>query len=166
MEFVVYGVLRFAVARTNLCTVRKCGVPLARNNPAAPWTLTAPRLKQFRDNLLKWFHREKRALPWRERRDPYRIWISEIMLQQTRVAAVIPYYERFMKRFPTVQVLAGAQVESVLQFWAGLGYYSRARNLHQAAKTIVSQHEGEFPREIETAMTLPGIGAYNVGGDS
>jgi A/G-specific adenine glycosylase len=109
-------------------------VPRTTNIPAAPWTLTAPYLKQFRGNLLKWFHREKRALPWRERRDPYRIWISEIMLQQTRVAAVIPYYERFMKRFPTVQVLAGAQIESVLQFWAGLGYYSRARNLHQAAK--------------------------------
>ncbi len=120
----------------------------------------APRLKQFRDNLLKWFHREKRALPWRERRDPYRIWISEIMLQQTRVAAVIPYYERFMKRFPTVQVLAGAQIESVLQFWAGLGYYSRARNLHQAAKEIVTKHDGEFPRTIEAALTLPGIGAY------
>jgi A/G-specific adenine glycosylase len=135
-------------------------VPRATKIPAAPWTLAAPRLNKFRDNLLKWFRREKRALPWRERRDPYRIWISEIMLQQTRVAAVIPYYERFMKRFPTVRVLAGAQIESVLQFWAGLGYYSRARNLHQAAKQIVAQHQGEFPREIEVALTLPGIGAY------
>ncbi len=135
-------------------------MPRAAKIPAAPWTLTAPRLRKFRANLLKWFHLEKRTLPWRERRDPYRIWISEIMLQQTRVAAVIPYYERFMKRFPTIQVLAGAQIESVLQFWAGLGYYSRARNLHQAAKQIVAQHEGEFPREMDAALNLPGIGAY------
>jgi A/G-specific adenine glycosylase len=135
-------------------------VPRATKIPPAPWTLNGPRLKLFRRNLLKWFRREKRALPWRERRDPYRIWISEIMLQQTRVAAVIPYYERFMKRFPTVQVLAGAQIESVLQFWAGLGYYSRARNLHQAAKEIVAQHDGEFPQTIDVALTLPGIGAY------
>ncbi len=135
-------------------------MPRAAKIPAAPWTLSAPRLRKFRGNLLKWFRREKRALPWRERRDPYRIWISEIMLQQTRVAAVIPYYERFMKRFPTIRVLASAKIESVLQFWAGLGYYSRARNLHQAARQIVAQHEGEFPREMGAALTLPGIGAY------
>jgi A/G-specific adenine glycosylase len=135
-------------------------VPRVTNIPAAPWTLSALRLKQFRSNLLKWFRREKRALPWRERRDPYRIWISEIMLQQTRVAAVIPYYERFMNRFPTIQVLASAQIETVLQFWAGLGYYSRARNLHRAAKQIVAQHDGEFPRAIDAALTLPGIGPY------
>jgi A/G-specific adenine glycosylase len=140
--------------------VRECGVPRATKIPAAPWTLSAAHLRKFRANLLKWFHREKRALPWRERRDPYRIWISEIMLQQTRVAAVIPYYERFMKRFPTIEVLADAQIESVLRFWAGLGYYSRARNLHRAAKQIVVQHEGEFPREMEAALELPGIGAY------
>jgi A/G-specific adenine glycosylase len=135
-------------------------VPRATKIPAAPWTLGAARLKQFRSNLLKWFRREKRALPWRERRDPYRIWISEIMLQQTRVAAVIPYYERFLRRFPTIQALARAQIESVLQFWAGLGYYSRARNLHNAAKQIVTQHRGEFPRSIDEALTLPGIGPY------
>jgi A/G-specific adenine glycosylase len=128
--------------------------------PAAPWTLSAARLRKLRSNLLKWFHREKRALPWRERRDPYRIWISEIMLQQTRVAAVIPYYERFMKRFPTIEVLASAQIESVLQFWAGLGYYRRARNLHRAAKQIIAEHHGEFPREMDAALELPGIGAY------
>ncbi|HEY4837977.1 MAG TPA: A/G-specific adenine glycosylase [Candidatus Acidoferrales bacterium] len=135
-------------------------MPRAARIPAAPWTLSAPRLRKFRGDLLKWFHREKRALPWRERRDSYRIWISEIMLQQTRVAAVIPYYERFMKRFPTIQVLADAQIETVLKFWAGLGYYSRARNLHQTAKQIVSQHGGEFPRAMDAALTLPGIGAY------
>jgi A/G-specific adenine glycosylase len=141
-------------------SVRKCGVPHAAKIPAAPWTLAAPRLRRFRGDLLKWFHREKRSLPWRERRDPYRIWISEIMLQQTRVAAVIPYYERFMKRFPNIEALAGAKIDSVLQFWAGLGYYSRARNLHQAAKQIVAQHEGEFPRAMDAALNLPGIGAY------
>ena len=135
-------------------------MPRAAKTPAAPWTLSTPRLRTFRGDLLKWFRREKRALPWRERRDPYRIWISEIMLQQTRVAAVIPYYERFMKRFPTIAVLASAQIETVLQFWAGLGYYSRARNLHQAAKQIVAQHEGEFPRAMDAALNLPGIGAY------
>jgi A/G-specific adenine glycosylase len=140
--------------------MRECGVPRAAKTPAPPWTLSTPRLRRFRGDLLKWFRREKRALPWRERRDPYRIWISEIMLQQTRVAAVIPYYERFMKRFPTIAVLASAQIETVLQFWAGLGYYSRARNLHQAAKQIVAQHEGEFPRAMDAALNLPGIGAY------
>ena len=135
-------------------------MPRAANITTAPWTLDEPHLKQFRGNLLKWFHREKRALPWRKRRDPYRIWISEIMLQQTRVAAVIPYYERFLKRFPTIQSLARAQIETVLQFWAGLGYYSRARNLHQAAKQIVAQHDGEFPQTMDAALALPGIGAY------
>jgi A/G-specific adenine glycosylase len=140
--------------------VRECGVHRAAKIPAVPWTLSALNLRKFRGNLLKWFDREKRALPWRERRDPYRVWISEIMLQQTRVAAVIPYYERFMKRFPTIQVLASAQIESVLQFWAGLGYYSRARNLHEAAKRIVAQHHGKFPRAMDAALSLPGIGAY------
>jgi A/G-specific adenine glycosylase len=140
--------------------MRECGVHRAATIPAAPWALSTPGLRKFRGNLLKWFHREKRALPWRKRRDPYRIWISEIMLQQTRVAAVIPYYERFMKRFPAIQVLASAQVETVLQFWAGLGYYSRARNLHQAAKQIVAQHQGEFPCTMDAALNLPGIGAY------
>jgi A/G-specific adenine glycosylase len=140
--------------------MKKSRVPRATSILASPWTLEAARLKQFRSNLLKWFHREKRALPWRERHDPYRIWVSEIMLQQTRVTAVIPYYERFLERFPTIEALARAQIESVLQFWAGLGYYSRARNLHQAAKQIVVQHEGEFPRTMEAALALPGIGAY------
>jgi A/G-specific adenine glycosylase len=140
--------------------VRECGVPRIAEIPAAPWTLPAARLRKFRSNLLKWFHREKRALPWRERRDPYRIWISEIMLQQTRVAAVIPFFERFMTRFPTIRVLASAKIETVLQFWAGLGYYSRARNLHKAAKQIIAQHRGEFPREMDAALELPGIGAY------
>jgi A/G-specific adenine glycosylase len=140
--------------------VRKWRVPRAPKISATPWTLDASRLKLFRHGLLKWFQREKRDLPWRLQRDPYRIWISEIMLQQTRVAAVIPYYERFLLRFPSIQVLARAKIENVLQFWAGLGYYSRARNLHSAAKQIVARHHGEFPRTMDEAQALSGIGAY------
>jgi A/G-specific adenine glycosylase len=141
--------------------MKKSRVPRAPKTPVVPWTLNISELKRFRASLLKWFHREKRVLPWRERRDPYRIWISEIMLQQTRVAAVIPYYERFLKRFPTIQALAHARIESVLQLWAGLGYYSRARNLHRAAKEIVMRHGGEFPRTMEDTLALSGIGAYS-----
>jgi A/G-specific adenine glycosylase len=128
--------------------------------PSAPWTLDAPPVARLRENLLRWFCAEKRDLPWRRKRDPYRIWISEIMLQQTRVAAVIPYYERFLRRFPTVGALARARTESVLRFWAGLGYYSRARNLHRAAKEMVQRHAGEFPRTWEEAVALSGIGNY------
>jgi A/G-specific adenine glycosylase len=110
--------------------------------------------------LLAWFRRHKRDLPWRVSRDPYRIWISEIMLQQTRVAAVIPYYERFLEQFPTVEALAAARIERVLQHWAGLGYYSRARNLHAAARQICEEHRAEFPREHAEALALSGIGGY------
>ena len=99
-------------------------------------------MKIFRRRLLSWFAKRKRDLPWRRTTDPYRIWLSEIMLQQTRVAAVIPYYERFLEKFPNVQALARARTETVLGHWAGLGYYSRARNLQRAAKEIVAQHAG------------------------
>jgi A/G-specific adenine glycosylase len=95
--------------------------------------------------LIDWYNQNKRTLPWRKDRNPYRIWISEVMLQQTTVAAVIPYYEKFMNRFPTVQKLAAASEAEVLEMWAGLGYYSRARNLHKAAKTIVAN--GGFPEK-------------------
>ena len=105
--------------------------------------------------LLGWFHKCKRDLPWRRTRDPYRIWLSEIMLQQTRVTAVVPFYEKFMARFPTVGLLAGARSEEVLRLWAGLGYYSRARNLHRAAKEIVARHGGKFPRDLDAALALP-----------
>jgi A/G-specific adenine glycosylase len=117
-------------------------------------------LSKLRSSLLAWFGQRKRDLPWRRTDDPYRIWISEIMLQQTRVAAVIPYYEQFLTKFPTVQKLAQARSETVLGQWAGLGYYSRARNLHRAAKEIIAQHDGCFPREYEAALALPGIGRY------
>jgi A/G-specific adenine glycosylase len=114
----------------------------------------------FRKQLLHWFRQHKRDLPWRQNRDPYRVWISEIMLQQTRVAAVIPYYERFLARFPDVQALAEAPWEEVLRMWSGLGYYSRARNLQRSAQQIVAAHAGNFPDDFEDALELPGIGKY------
>jgi A/G-specific adenine glycosylase len=114
----------------------------------------------FRRHLLAWFAARKRDLPWRRTSDPYRIWISEIMLQQTRVAAVIPYYKQFVAKFPSVRALARARTETVLGRWAGLGYYSRARNLHRAAKEILALHGGRFPRDYEATLALPGIGRY------
>lgn len=117
-------------------------------------------LLTFRRRLLSWFAKRKRDLPWRRTNDPYCIWVSEIMLQQTRVAAVIPYYERFTVAFPDAKALARARTDRVLAKWAGLGYYSRARNLHRAAKEIVARHGGRFPREYEEALRLPGIGRY------
>ena len=122
--------------------------------------VAAADLPGFHAQLLGWFAEAKRDLDWRATRDPYRVWISEIMLQQTRVAAVVPYYRRFLERFPTVNDLAGARIDAVLRHWAGLGYYSRARNLHRAAKEIVARHRGEFPRLLEDALALPGIGRY------
>jgi A/G-specific adenine glycosylase len=111
--------------------------------------------------LLAWYDRHRRDLPWRARpgetADPYRVWLSEIMLQQTTVAAVIPYFAAFLSRFPTVQALAGAELETVLQKWAGLGYYARARNLHACARAVAA---GGFPASAEALRTLPGIGAY------
>jgi A/G-specific adenine glycosylase len=117
-------------------------------------------LRAFRSGLLDWFRRFQRDLPWRRTKDPYRIWVSEIMLQQTRVAAVIPYYERFLERFPDVRALAEAPEEEVLRLWAGLGYYSRARNLQKAARQIVGLHGGEFPRNEGAVHALAGIGSY------
>jgi A/G-specific adenine glycosylase len=117
--------------------------------------------------LLAWYDRHRRRLPWRalpgEAADPYRVWLSEIMLQQTTVAAVIPYYERFVTRFPSVNVLAAAPLEAVLAAWAGLGYYARARNLHRAAKVVVAELGGEFPANHEQLKQLPGVGAYTAG---
>src|SRR3954471_21180672 len=116
--------------------------------------------------LLAWYDRHRRDLPWRakpgERADPYRVWLSEVMLQQTTVAAVRPFYERFLKRFPTVKRLAAAPVEEVMQAWAGLGYYSRARNLHACARAVAERHGGRFPDTEEGLRRLPGIGAYTV----
>lgn len=117
-------------------------------------------LQQIHRKLLKWYDREKRDLPWRKNRDPYRIWLSEIMLQQTRVEAVLPYFARFTSNFPTVKALANAEPDSVLNLWAGLGYYSRARNLHAAAKQVVEEFSGNFPESFEQLRTLKGVGPY------
>src|SRR5216683_5181469 len=122
--------------------------------------LNGRELATFRKELLGWFRQFQRDLPWRRTADPYRIWLSEIMLQQTRVAAVIPYYEKFLARFPDVQSLASAPQEEVLRLWSGLGYYSRARNLQKAAQQVVAKHGGQFPTRLENALALPGIGNY------
>jgi A/G-specific adenine glycosylase len=122
--------------------------------------ITAARLAKFRDSLLRWYGANRRDMPWRRSRDPYRVWVAEVMLQQTRIAAVLPYYESFLRRFPTVQLLASARPAEVLRAWAGLGYYSRARNLHRAAKEIVARYAGNFPRDHDAALALPGIGRY------
>lgn len=115
---------------------------------------------EFAQALLDWYDRHKRSLPWRENADPYRVWLSEIMLQQTRVAAVLQHYQRFLKKFPTVQKLAKARESSVLAAWSGLGYYRRARMLHAAAKIVAREYGGKFPTTASDLQTLPGIGRY------
>jgi A/G-specific adenine glycosylase len=112
---------------------------------------------------LAWFDAHCRPLAWRETSDPYKVWVSEIMLQQTRVDTVSPYYERWLQRFPTVHALAQADEEEVLGLWSGLGYYSRARNLHKAAKILVAHYDAKVPREHEALVGLPGVGAYTAG---
>jgi A/G-specific adenine glycosylase len=116
--------------------------------------------KAFRRQLLRWYDGNARDLPWRRDRDPFRVWLSEVMLQQTRVAAVIEHYQRFLKRFPTIEKLAAAREPSVLTVWSGLGYYRRARMLHAASKKIVSDHAGKFPATAAELKILPGIGRY------
>jgi A/G-specific adenine glycosylase len=113
--------------------------------------------------LLAWYGRRRRILPWREHPDPYRVWISEIMLQQTQVDTVIPYYHRFLKRFPTVEALASAQLDDVLKAWENLGYYARARHLRQAARILVEKYNGVIPDTWEAIIALPGIGNYTAG---
>ncbi|MBP7693364.1 MAG: A/G-specific adenine glycosylase [Anaerolineales bacterium] len=110
--------------------------------------------------LLAWYAAHGRTLPWRGARDPYRVWIAEIMLQQTQVETVKPYYARWLKRFPTVHALAAAPQQEVLALWEGLGYYSRARNLHRAAQTVAAEHAGRLPRTVAELLALPGIGRY------
>src|SRR5256886_2081789 len=126
--------------------------------------LTGQDLAAFRGNLLAWFRHFQRDLPWRRTRDPYRVWLSEVMLQQTRVTAVVPYYERFLERFPNLHALAAAPEQEVLRLWSGLGYYRRARNLQKAAQQIVAEHGGEFPARLEDVLALPGIGNYTAPG--
>jgi A/G-specific adenine glycosylase len=122
--------------------------------------LDEPALAPFRAALLGWFDRVARPMPWRSTRDPYRVWLSEVMLQQTRVDQALPYYERFLERFPNVRALASASLDDVLRLWEGLGYYSRARNLHRAAGEIVSRFAGALPADPATLRSLPGVGDY------
>ena len=117
-------------------------------------------IERLRRALLRWFRCSRRPLPWRVDRDPYRIWVSEVMLQQTTVATVIPYFERFVARFPDLRSLARADETAVLSLWSGLGYYSRARNLRLGAQQIMTEHEGAFPRDLESALLLKGVGPY------
>lgn len=116
--------------------------------------------QSFRRKLLSWYRRHRRDLPWRHTNDPYRIWISEVMLQQTTVAAVIPYYRKWLQRFPNVTALSKAPLQSVLSVWQGLGYYQRARNLHAASRIIVERHQGRIPADYSTLIKLPGFGPY------
>ncbi|MDO6763822.1 A/G-specific adenine glycosylase [Agarivorans sp. 1_MG-2023] len=121
-------------------------------------------IQAFPTRVVDWYHRAGRKhLPWQQDKTPYKVWLSEIMLQQTQVATVIPYFERFMQRFPNVTHLAAADTDEVLHLWTGLGYYARARNLHKAAKVIADQYQGQFPEDIEQVIALPGIGRSTAG---
>jgi A/G-specific adenine glycosylase len=126
--------------------------------------ITAVSAEKFSQDVLSWFKQQGRKhLPWQQNKTPYRVWISEIMLQQTQVATVIPYYHRFMESFPTIIDLANADEDNVLHHWTGLGYYARARNLHKTAKIIRDEYLGEFPQEIDQVIALPGIGRSTAG---
>ncbi|RKD21023.1 A/G-specific adenine glycosylase [Ammoniphilus oxalaticus] len=120
-------------------------------------------VKTFQDQLLHWFERNLRDLPWRKDKDPYKVWVSEIMLQQTRVDTVIPYFERFVERFPTLDALAAAEEEDVLKMWEGLGYYSRARNLHTGVKEVQATYGGHVPNDPTEIIKIKGIGPYTAG---
>ena len=142
------------------CALGECRKPDdgANNGGAASARATLPA-----EALLEWFAAHRRRLPWRENRDPYRVWIAEVMLQQTRVETAIPYYQRFLEQFPTVQALAGAPEVAVLKAWEGLGYYSRARNLQRAAREVVARYGGALPADPRALAALPGIGPYTAG---
>ncbi len=120
-------------------------------------------MKNFASDLLRWYNEHKRDLPWRQSRDPYAIWVSEMMLQQTTVATVIPYYERWLKAFPTVHVLAKTDIHDVLKAWQGLGYYNRAKNLHKAAQIVSKDYKGVLPQDALLVRALPGFGPYSTG---
>jgi len=135
-------------------------VELETRLAASPVSLSGNSLAAFRRALLRWYDQHRRDLPWRDTRDPYRVWLSEIMLQQTRVAAVLDYYRVFLNRFPDVLSLAAAPEDAVLAAWSGLGYYRRARMLHQCAKDLLQNHDGRFPQTADDLLKLPGIGRY------
>src|SRR3954469_3882474 len=128
--------------------------------PSSPDVIPDPR--RLRRRLLSWFDRHRRDLPWRRDRDPYRIWVSEVMLQQTTVAAVVPYFERFLRAFPTLADLAAADEQAVLRLWEGLGYYRRARDLHRPAGALRARAAGRFPDDPEALRGLPGLGRYTL----
>nr|WP_309101624.1 A/G-specific adenine glycosylase [Fredinandcohnia onubensis] len=117
----------------------------------------------FQKDLIEWFEKEQRDLPWRQDQDPYKVWVSEIMLQQTRVDTVIPYFENFVSKFPTIEDLAEAKEEKVLKAWEGLGYYSRVRNLHAAVKEVAQEYDGKVPNTVEEISSLKGVGPYTTG---
>ncbi|AYC30230.1 A/G-specific adenine glycosylase [Paenisporosarcina cavernae] len=125
--------------------------------------MKAQDIRRFREALLTWYHKEKRDLPWRKANDPYHIWISEVMLQQTKVDTVIPYYEKFIEAYPTLPDMAAADEEHVLKNWEGLGYYSRARNLHAGVKEVVERYNGSLPTTREEISSIRGIGPYTAG---
>jgi A/G-specific adenine glycosylase len=145
-------------------------MPNKRRNPISPASVdSVSSLPNFavwelRQALLAWYARSGRDLPWRNTRDPYNIWISEIMLQQTQVKTVMPYFDRWLKQFPSIAALANSDLQTVLKTWEGLGYYARARNLHRAAQQIVAEHNGIFPQDLEMVLKLPGIGRTTAGG--
>jgi len=126
--------------------------------------LTQREVENLQRSLREWYQTQGRDLPWRQTRDPYRIWVSEIMLQQTQVKTVIPYYYRWLETFPDISTLAKSSLQTVLKQWEGLGYYARARNLHRAAKVIVNDYNGIFPKQLADVLSLPGIGRTTAGG--
>lgn len=142
------------------CEVKKDEIKIRKEVPVL---LDPPELLALADPLVKWFRENKRQLPWRENPSAYRVWVSEIMLQQTRVEAVKPFYDRFMKELPTVEKLAEAKEEKLLKLWEGLGYYNRIRNMQKAACQIMQEFDGEFPREYDQIQSLAGIGSYTAG---
>jgi A/G-specific adenine glycosylase len=133
------------------------GAPVVMREPSREW------IRSLRRALLAFYDARRRDLPWRRDPDPYRVWVSEVMLQQTRVDAVVPYYERWLRRFPTVAALASAEPDDVLRAWEGLGYYARARNLHRAARVVREHHHGAVPSEPSALRALPGVGDYTAG---
>lgn len=132
-------------------------------HPSSGWNPDESKWPAMSEALLAWHRPDQRGLPWRGRNDPYAVWVSEIMLHQTRSTTVIPYYHRFLERFPTLQALAAASIDDLLKAWEGLGYYARARNLHEAARRVVAQHGGEVPTNLAALLALPGIGRYTAG---
>jgi A/G-specific adenine glycosylase len=134
-----------------------------RKQGSGPYRPVPPSTALFRRLLLTWYRRHARSLPWRETRDPYRVLVSEFMLQQTQVSRVEEYYPRFLSRYPTIEKLARARAKSVRETWEGLGYYARAANLHQLARQVVADHDGQVPGDTETLRALPGVGRYTAG---